>query len=720
MISTSPRHSTVKKSSRYIIAFTTVGIILLTSLLSGRADAHQSPDLALQGFSGILNTPTGHVQNEGTFSALYSDQRDHFRGETPPWQDNYLFSVGMFNFAEIGGRLTEVYSAPKLHGSGMISRNRYARDLSANAKLSSAPFTAQLPFAPTVALGIQDVGGGASFFRTPYLAASVDPLSWLRLSGGYGHGPDRMKGKFGGIEVKAHDWVTLLGEYDTNDTNAGLRLIAPPLPWLQASLTATAKLALNRSSNMDIAFGLTIPLDMKKPAAHPITTGGADRTASPAPIEPPAAAIEKATTPDATVASRLNSIRKRLITAGFANVRVGVLNSSGLVVEYENVRYNHNELDAIGIVAGIASSDNITGVDTLTLVIKRKGLRMLQVSAPLRAMNVWLTDTEKTPPPSLTVSLDTSAVEAARFIDGDSNPDWLKPSLILYPGLKTFVGTEVGVYDYLLSVKPDLQVTAWKGAVLNARWDLPVSWSDNFDDYQPFAYARNKPMMDRLMLFQGISLAPGLMANLGGGMILHNINGTLNEVVWSPGSGMHRIRAAQAYARNSDTHEDTRVLLGSYRVYVAPLDLFLEGTVGRFWGQDTGGLVTLKRFFGDTAVDLYYKNTETLEKKRWQAAGMQISFPLTPRRDMKRAPIQVRGNEEWGYGQETVLAIGDQKTNDTISAALGINPLPSPSIYRSYLNRDRLNDDYIQLHKPRLKEAWKTFRDSLDSGWPAY
>jgi hypothetical protein len=318
------------------------------------------------------------------------------------------------------------------------------------------------------------------------------------------------------------------------------------------------------------------------------------------------------------------------------------------------------------------------------------------------------------------VDSDTSPVDSTRFIGGDSNPDWLRPSLILYPGLKTFVGTEVGVFDYLLSVKPDLQVTAWKGAVLNARWDLPVSWSENFDDYHTFAYARNSPMMERLMLFQGINLAPGLIANLGAGMIQHNINGTLNELVWSPGSGMHHFRVSQAFARSSDTHEETKVLLGSYRMYLAPLDLFLEGTVGKFWGQDTGGLVTLKRFFGDTAVDLYYKDTETPENKRWQAAGIAISFPLTPRRDMKRSPLQVRGTEEWGYGQETVLAVNGQTTNDTISASLGINPLPSPSIYRSYLNRDRLNEEYIQAHKLRLKEAWSTFRDDLNNPYPKF
>ena len=689
--------SILKRAARILITVTTAGFLTLYPLFSKSAHADQTTDLSLQGFSGILNTPSGHVQKEGSLELLYSNQRDYFKRGTPPWQDNYLLSVGMFSFAEIGGRLTEIPG--------------FTRDLLANAKFSSAPFTAHLPFSPSVALGIQDIGGRISLFRTTYLAASADPLPWMRISAGYGRGPDRMKGVFGGVELKAHDWVRLLGEYDTVDTSVGVRLTAPPLPWFPASLTFTAKSTLNRSSNLDIAFGLSIPLDMKK--GESATNGARFNDKSSDASEPVIRNPEPVTRE-----SQLSAIRSRLIDAGFANVRIGVLKDTMLVVEYENVRYNHNELDAIGVVAGVSSSADIEGIDSLYLVVKRKGLRMLLVGAPLREMRNWLADTGDAYAPSITVESDTSSVDAVRFIDGESNPDWLRPSLILYPGLKTFAGTEVGVFDYLLSVKPDLQVTTWKGGVLNARWDLPVAWSNNFDDYRQFAYARNKPMMDRLMLFQGITLAPGLMANLGGGMILNNINGTLNELVWSPRSGMHRFRLSQAFARDSNNQTDIRVWLGSYRMYIAKMDLFLEGTAGRFWGQDTGGLLTLKRFFGDTAVDLYYKNTETPEKKRWQAAGISFSFPLTPRRDMKRAPLQLRGTEEWGYGQETVLAINGQKTNDTISAGLGVNPLPSPAIYRSYLNRDRLNEDYILAHKQRLKEAWRTFRETLPDALP--
>jgi hypothetical protein len=713
-------------AARILLTGVIAVILPLTPPLSGNSLADQATSLSLQGFSGVLNTPTGHVQSEGTFKMLYSNQiDDRWRGISN-WQDNYLFSVGLFDFAEIGGRLTN-NTAGNTISAQSTSGVTAIRDLSANVKITSAPFTRSMPYVPALALGIQDIGGGGAYLRTTYLAMSED-IWRLRLSVGYGHGPNRMKGGFGGMELKAHDWIFLLGEYDTRNTNVGIRLITPPLPYVPASLTFIAKSALNRPSSLDIAFGLSIPLDFKEAGKN---RGRSSEKTEPE-IKTPAETTpaQQSTNQDTTTGAQtkipatgnsLHSLLSRLIEAGFVNVRVGVLGETVLVVEYENVRFNHNELDAIGVVAGIASSADLDGIESMHLVVKRKGLRMLVVSAPLKDMRNWLSEPGNSRVPEITVKNNTSLVKEARFIDGDSNPDWLRPSLMLYPGLKTFVGTEAGVFDYLLSLKPDMQMTVWKGGVLNARWDVPVVWSDNFNNDQQFSSSRNNPLMDRLMFFQGINLASGLIANLGGGMIVHGRYGTLNELTWSPGSGMHRFRLAQAYAGAGNSDGSTaRVWLGSYRMYLAPLDLFLEGTAGRFWGQDTGALISIKRFFGDTAVDLYYKNTETLEKKRWQAAGVQFSFPFTPRRDMKRSTLQVRGTDEWSYFQETVLTVNGQRTNDSISAALGVNLLPATDIYRSYTNRDRLNEEYILAHKQRLKEAWQTFRHSLSDASPGF
>jgi hypothetical protein len=216
--------------------------------------------------------------------------------------------------------------------------------------------------------------------------------------------------------------------------------------------------------------------------------------------------------------------------------------------------------------------------------------------------------------------------------------------------------------------------------------------------------------MTRLMVFQGIKPAADVMVNLGAELIYPQINGTLNEATWSPGNGSHRFRVLQAYAKDSDTQQSIKSYLGAYRYYYSPYDIYLEGTVGRFWGQDTGEMVELKRFFGDTAVSLYYKNTEGDDKAKWQAAGVQFSFPLTFGEDMKHYyGMQLRGSEEWTYAQQTTLGAH----NYLPSYPLTLDLQPTLALYRAYYNRDRLSEDYIRDHLERLRDAWLSYGKDL-------
>ena len=59
---------------------------------------------------------------------------------------------------------------------------------------------------------------------------------------------------------------------------------------------------------------------------------------------------------------------------GFLNLRVGSRDRT-LVVEYENTVFNHNELDALGLVAGLACQAAPEQFDTLRVVIKRRNIR---------------------------------------------------------------------------------------------------------------------------------------------------------------------------------------------------------------------------------------------------------------------------------------------------------------------------------------------------------
>jgi hypothetical protein len=406
--------------------------------------------------------------------------------------------------------------------------------------------------------------------------------------------------------------------------------------------------------------------------------------------------------PSRAEAGTLESLLKRLTADGFQNVRVGSRDAV-LVVEYENARYNHNELDAMGVVTGIVQLEAPPRFETLRLVEKKKGIRVLQMEMPLAELRAFFHEASNLGrlQDSLIISKDVAEAAGTSFVEGDGNSSWLTSSLLLYPGFKDFIGTEVGAFDYLLSLKPDLYVNLWKGAVLNARADIPLSWSENFNGNRSFRAERQDAQLDRLMLFQGVKPAPTLMAVLGAGMVLPESYGTLNELLWTPGDGTHRLKLSQLYADNRERTDRKEEYLGSYRYYFAPLDLYLQATGGKFLTKDTGFVCELKRFVGDTAVTFFFKNSVAGDGKTHRAGGIQFDLPLTLRRDMKPYPLQVRGSDDWSIGQETAIA-----KRNFITTPIGSRLEPPFNVDTTFNNRDRLSEPYIRKHLLRLRDAY--------------
>ena len=680
---------------RVLVHFGILCLILLIGLPACYGGEFHNA-LSLQGFTGLLNTPNAEVTEEGKAYLLFSNQKESKWRDLVPREESYFFSVGLFSFAEIGGRLTEAPGA--------------ARDLSANAK-AKLPFSSIGYFLPDIAFGMQDMGGGARSLQTKYVVATEE-LWRFRFSLGYGTGPDRMDGVFGGVELKTFDWLYLIGEHDTKEKNIGIRLVTPELFGVPVNLQVTAKTSLDyRFGNTEFGIGLQFPLGADY---HKSRTPRAEEKSDDQPSPLPAAGGgESFGRQDSD--GGLQRLREKLVAGGFLNVRVGADREKALlVVEYENSRYNHNELDGLGVVAGLAVDTVSLDFELIQIIILKKGIRVFQVRALISDFREFLHGPGRPAQlyGSLEVTPDVDVDEAVRFIDGDANPSRLKSELVVYPGLKTSIGTDIGVFDYLLSVKPDYYLNLWKGAVANARFDIPVSWSENFNNGKVFRNLREGSQADRLMLFQTIKVAPRVMLNLGGGMILHDTYGTVNELMWTPGDGNHRFLLKQAYTSSSDpqaVYPSNRVWLGSYRYYFGPLDLYLEGTAGQFLDNDRGFSIELKRFFGDTAFSLFYKNSQTeakgfLDREHAQMAGVQISIPLTPRRDMKPSVVQVKGSNEWSHAQQTKL-VTPGSIND-VNTSIGLDPQMGYNLERVYYNRDRLSEEYIWKHLPRLRDAY--------------
>lgn len=724
--------------------------VLLLVVMAGSVTASHAGEFAnsftLQGFTGILNTPTATIQKEGTMAAWFGRQKE--QSGLYEHQNNYFFSVGMFSLLELGGRVSS--------GSGQTDNN----DLSAQFKVSTAPFTPKkYPWLPSLAVGMQDLGGGAHFFKTTYLVASEE-INRFRFSLGYGFGPDRMDGVFGGAEIRAFDWLYLLGEYDTNDTNAGIRLVSPDLFGYPVNFHSSFKSALNHNpGTINFAVGLQFSLgtDWKRPSASgrppesmtgnetpvssvdprapagialsPVKAGAeelpvkagveaAKRAVSDMPSDLPGDMPIKAGLDEisagkvaASPTALLITLRDRLVADGFNHVKTGSDATGLLVIEYENTRYNQSEMDAMGVVLGMVvdTADAVKTFKMVRLVPKVQDIRMLQVAVPMTTLVQYYRDPraydafrDVVVVAPFQTATDVSYTEPASF---SSLP---RTRLVLAPRLKTFVASDVGVFDYELSLDPTVYVDLWKGAFVTASWNIPLAWSSQFNDGGLFHNQWVGTEFDRLMVYQAFRPHKDVMVSVGGGMVEKGGYGDLGEAYWYSPKGDHRLGFQQGLSSNNDEDFTRTMYLGSYRYRYAPLDAALTVSGGQFWDNDTGIKAEITRFFGDTEFSAYYKYSRTTYDQNYQVGGVRLAFPLTPRKGMKPYPVQVKGTGEWSYAQETVIA--KQGEINSLSVSIGNTPQSDYSVVKAYYDRDRLTPDYITTHLSRLRDAYMTYR----------
>ena len=667
---------------------------------------------SLQGYTGLLNTPNALVAPEGAADFMFSNQPEVRWRDTSTLNNNTMLTVGMFPWVEGGIRLTVAHEPI---GPGV-------NDLSDNVKV-------QVPYLPDwfpkIAFGAQDFAGGNSFLRTHYGVMSQD-FGPLRLSLGKGTGPNRLKGVFGGGEWTLRPWLQVLGEYDTTDKNIGTKILTPQ-DFLPGGMTLglVTKYSLNyQPRHVDLGFSLRIPLAGRpaRPAAQAASPAGpVYLTAAPAAPVPGASAPEATSsgpapatlvlekTPEAAATPASSpyalTLARDLTALGFENVRTGTRGRT-LVVEYENNRFNCNDIDGLGLVLGTVVAGAPDTYDTFLVSLRRQNLRMLDVEGPILPCRQFFRSWDG---PSGTL-LDTLTIrqaegfgspEGVAWAGAVANTGWLHSRLLLGPGLSTVIGTEVGAFNYRLSLIPDLQTSLWRGAVLNWRWDVPLTWSQNYRPGQPFGRLGTTYSLDRIWVAQAIPLAQGLMAQLGGGRYDVQTNGAMGDLLWAPGEG-HSLFTFKAAQFRVSGQPDQRATLGAYRYYYAPLETYVTATGGRFYDNDKGYRVDVKRYFRDTAFTVWYSKTDV------KKLGFTFSLPLTPRRDMAPGWLQLRGTEAFNYGMSSVIRSPSGANYLTPNAAL--IPDTTYNLQRSFFNGDRLNGLYLKGHLARLREAYQLFK----------
>ncbi len=666
--------------------------------------------LSMQGYTGLINTPNAQVMNEGDIVFSYNNQFDnHLRNydhnSERTYAEDYVFGVGLFPNFELQGRLKE--------------QSDYVRDLSANMKYKIPKIN---EYFPDIAFGIQDIGGAASNYTNYYVVADKS-IGFLRASLGYGYSKSsrsyRMDGLFGGMEAQILPWFTLLGEYDGEESHAGMRMFIPH-DWSD-TVRLNTTIATNISDDYETSFMInalfplyetkkfSVPKDSDKnvlsAAEIDVTSTSLDRVSSKKAIFKEPSYLSKS---EETLTSP-ESLAKDLVEEGLENVTVAT-KGDRLYISYENNVYLWNEIDAMGVV--LRKAVKLAGTyKSFIIEPKKSNVLITTFKGSLEKAAAYFEKPSYSTQSAFLASLSQHHPSGMKGFDvhtEDLNSGLLRTRIVLSPKLTTFVGTEVGLFDYQFLLRTVGYWNLYKGLDLSVRYDIPVSYSDELDpDTGVFRNYYNDGGLNAVMLNYTVNINGGLNT-LSVGSYEYDYVGAMDQFIYN--YHRHTFKVKLGYFTDTDNgFEDKKVYLAKYTYNYEPLDLYGEVQAGKYWYQDTGFGIKLKRFFGDVAISLKYLQTQPdgylgQAESTNKYAGLSVEIPLDFRKNRSSGNMgQIRG-DNLNYRMRSTIDRVDG--SNAIVPSSGLVPDTDFESEEYLLNRNRMNLGYIQGHADRLLDAF--------------
>ena len=684
-----------------------VASLLVIAAFAARSVHAQGVGVASIGASGGLHIPSAYVLGSGEGAFSLGNEQDPRLGSFSRRQ-NYTMGFGLDAGFELFGRLAEYQNpSPTAPGAPDVAG---PRDLSANLKWR---LPIEAPGLPKFAVGATDVNGGAVYFKSIYAVAS-DEWGPLRWSAGYARGTASrgsakvLDGLFGGAEVRLWDSpVTALLESDGSRRHAGLRYYSEAIDWLgDAQLIGSVQRSFGASNPQGGAgdassfnLSLVLPLQVSD-ASRNLHARAASKTRAPL---PPIESIARVAPAEA-----LAQLLRSLQSAGLERVRVGTLNAD-LVVEYENQRYLHNEVDALGVVLGLAAELAPAGTRRVNAITLKLGQVVSEASVSVPAMRAYLRDGDAAAMQSSLgagrlAAYDASAVQWA----GGVSPPVTRLRVAFKPLLNDTVGTEYGLFDYSLALQARISTPLWRGAQAYADVVQRVANSANMEPGRVFAGSRQRNGVQTLAVQQTFWLAENLLGSVGAGRYQHDSIGVEGESIYfvpARDDTLH-LRGQFTLDTGQQPAADVQAASASYRWKLRP-DIWLEGGLNQYTDSSRGPSVALTRWFGDVALQVFARKGGDNN-----FAGFELNLPLGPRQGMAAAFAQVSGSARFATGLRTSFSSGGNSPNLVLPDA--VRPAnPSYQAEVELLNSGRITSEYLRTQLARLRESFYLYGRSL-------
>lgn len=681
-------------------------IAIAGKLLLAVTGAHAGQALNSLGAVGGLSIPWADTLGDGTLALGWSNAREPQLAHQGR-HSNALVGIGLAPRVDLIGRFADY--APHDARDFVLGDGR---DISANVKLGLPPVL--FGGAPLrLALGVHDLAGGKLFFRSAYGVATWDAAPWT-ITAGWGRsqaiaeaGQRRaLDGAFGGVTYRilanrTAGQVNLAVEHDARQPMVGLR-------WLSQPLTMGAGLRLNGAVLRSLASG-TAPAATALTAGLSLEFGKQERAAHEqvqAPPPAPSANPFPAPLPaESSALARLGALQRELVALGLERVRVGRLPDKTWVIAYQNRRFGHHELDALGIVVGLAVRAAPPGMRTLVVLAERTAQPVLTLTTN---PDVWRS--------FLDGGSSVSAREATTLTRGSAlasdTVDWLANvpgpatplQLQFVPQVNLNLGTEYGAYEYSLALQVLATVPLWPGGQVIASTQRRVARSDQADPWGAFPDLLQREGLQALMLHQSLWLGSYAYLGAGIGRLEYGALGVEGEaLVFVPGrDDVIRLRGRQLELLPEMPLGADLQQWASYR-WVASPALWVEAGWQRYSDLGTGPLLTVSRWWGDFGAHLNYRSS-----KGRRYAGLELSFPITPRAAPASRWVHVSGPSQWRRGQRTRLTDSSNPKN-WIEAGAAREYSPAWNLESQVFNSGRLGPEYLLQNLPRMREAYHRY-----------
>ncbi|MEJ5990744.1 YjbH domain-containing protein [Ramlibacter sp. PS3R-8] len=696
------------------------------------------------GFSGLGVTPNAHLLGWGRVELAYDNQLPGVVRD--PTGHNFVMGFGLLPNLEVAGRL-----ATNSLDTKCFFEECGARDLSASAKFGIGLDSANRF---RIAAGVTDLGGSVTYFRTYYGVLTYNEGPW-EASGGWaqrsGEGingsQSPLHGPFAAAAWQPLPWVRGHLEYTDGNAWAGLRLFAPkewlPEGW-SAHIGANARLTdTNLTSRSWFSAGVSIPL-YKVPSLPSSARRGPlpelAGTQQPLPAYearnlPPAppAATGPTTTPAPRAVNQvaqdeqLVQLATLLRARGLEDISIGRAPDGSIAIRANNATYNWNTADAIGAALGAIANGLGDTRSVYRLIVTQRQIPIVAVTGSSDCLRQWIAGENQACTAGELSTPGTSNLEAlhtgVQWVVTNAQPSWKTMRFALSPVLRTTVGTEFGAFDYSAGASVAIVQPLWAGASAELRIIQELARSEDFQTGGVFYGRRVRNGVDRLAFTQtwrvpmeqwlgqvdplaigrwGLTAvtAEGTIGRFGGGF-----DGGLASLRWEPGEGKHRLNLQLGRFRNANFGEpgagpeNGTPILGSYRYNVAATRTYLEAIAGRFMFDDLGFQVGLRQWFTDFSLGLYYRRTR-FDDRSAQIAGIELSVPIGPRKDMNPNFFQVTGTPRFSHGIATSLG---ESGGNTLRPGFGIQP-PTPTLDATF-NSDRASLIYFEDNIRRIRDA---------------